>query len=114
MPKGRVSKEGRAKHKMRLSDSRDPRLEEILFLKSVRSRVLQKLLILDFAIFVCPRNLSPQKDEIMKRLLAKGRDSINMNVCEEMTLEEVMEIIKVSKRTAIEYKIVLSRLRGNC
>jgi hypothetical protein len=102
-------KNGRPKHKIKTT-----RYQELLdsMSKSVRSRVLQKLLILDFVIFECPRELSPQRQDIQKRLLAKRKNDINMNVCDEMTLEEVMEILKVSRRTAMEYKIALTRLKS--
>lgn len=102
-------KNGRPKHKIKTTQ-----YQELLdsLSGSVRSRVLQKLLILDFVIFVCPRNLSPQRQDIQKRLLVKRKNDINMNVCDEMTPEEVMEILHVSRRTAMEYKVVLTRLRS--
>ena len=102
-------KNGRPKHKIMVSQ-----YQELLdsMSHSVRSKVLQKLLILDFVIFECPRNLSPQRQDIQKRLLEKRMNDTNMNVCEELTLEEVMEILKVSKRTAMEYKEALRRLKS--
>ncbi len=75
-------------------------------LGSIRNKVLQKLVILAcYYLWNFPANPNAQR-------LLKDKNLLPMveNVVNEIPLEEIMRILHVSKRTAMEYKHALSIL----
>jgi hypothetical protein len=106
MGKGRKAESGKAKHKIDVKQ-----YEELIHSLegSIRSRTLQKLFILNFVIFQTP---SSYREDILKRLYDKGLMEMNVNIVYELTVKEVMEILKCSKRTAEEYKRILEEVKS--
>lgn len=101
---------GLAKHKIKLKAEAD--VEKFIHkhvFRSVRNKVLQKLLLLAF-------QLKWSKTELYKRAakrLVKEKSLLNLsNIAYELKPEDVMGIIGCSKRTAIEYIDALRYLFG--
>ena len=91
------------KHKIRLMVS--PEVEEIwhkTFTKSIRNRVLQKLVLLWYNLWLYQD--SELRQTIERRLMEKGLNPrLKANYVYEVKPEEVMKILNCSKRTAVEY-----------
>ena len=80
--------------------------------RSVRSKVLQKLLLIWFLLWMLG-NRSSLHRKVKKRLLKKYDPYLRKDdYATEISLEEIMEIIHCSKRTAIEYQDALVALQG--
>ena len=78
-----------------------------LFL-SVRSKVLQKLLLLWFNVY--SKNVLRRK--LVERLVSQGIAVNRVNLVRVLTPSDVMPMLHCSKRTAIEYIDALKVLMG--
>lgn len=79
------------------------------FLGSIRSKVLQKLVLLWF--LVVSGYASPLYQELETRVVAKGLPACASNRLYSLTPGDVMPLIGCSRRTAIEY---IQALRTLC
>ena len=101
---------GLAKHKIKLKAEAD--IEKFIHkhvFRSVRNKVLQKLLLLAFQLKWSKTGLYKTA---AKRLVSKKLPLNLSNIAYELEPEDVMGIIGCSKRTAIEYVDALRYLFG--
>jgi hypothetical protein len=90
------------KHKIVVSEDEGlNRLWHETFTRSVRSKVLQKLILLWFNLWIDQESELHQL--VKKRILGRGLPLVRGNFIYEVKPEEAMEILGCSKRTAIEY-----------
>ena len=75
--------------------------------RSIRSKSLQKLLLLNFSLWVYDTGI---KSLIEKRLTDKGYQTNRSDMFYEVTVDEIMQILSCSKRTAQDYQYTLRRL----
>jgi hypothetical protein len=100
---------GRPKHKMEVTKYQ----ETIDFeMGAIRNKVLQKVVLLNFNIFILPLENNPLRQGIEERLRAKNVNVNHRAIAWEITPEEVMKVLLVSRRTAQEYKRIMQVMKS--
>lgn len=91
-----------SKHRIPLNceDGEEAFLDRFVF-KSVRSKVLQKLLLIWYNLFYSERN--QMQERIYKRLKEQKLPRDRVNIVWELKPKDVMDVIGCSSRTAKEY-----------
>jgi hypothetical protein len=80
---------------------------------SVRNKVLQKLLLLKFLLIVgIPGYEEALRGPMERRLKEKGLPVNDSNLVYDLKPEDIMPLIGVSRRTALEYLQALRWLSG--
>jgi len=98
-----MDKEKVAKHKIRLDAPPEAeRLWHKTFTKSIRSKVLQKLVLLWYNLWI---DGSSELHQAVKQRLIKNNlnPKFKVNYAYEVKPKEVMKLLNCSRRTAIEY-----------